>query len=335
MQDSFGGGYFKNAFILNFYRWFRGKATLGVVAPNSPEPPETWWFFSLILQNDRKSSEKIFAQWSHPPFGFFQATGPHIHRFATSTTKSQRMPTGFSRLLLQLASPQLREDVEVVEAAVKQNPDAIRSLDAQSRARGQWPVDAGGKCKIPKVWGFERWNIEVVEEHIKCACYAWFTCLSVVRFEDRRDGTNVPVSKEEPIHVYNIWMYIYNSGLTILLICPVYIHTTPLNYSTTHCNEHSTNLFVRKTWWKTFLFSEALLEVLLWPSWRRDRNRGQKLGVLGGWKQIFETKVDSTVYNFCCYLDDFSLLLSFLDVLSFFLSFFLCSFSFVWFIYGL
>ena len=61
------------------------------------------------------------------------------------------MPTGFSRLLLQLASPQLREDVEVVEAAVKQNPDAIRSLDAQSRARGQWPVDAGGKCKIPKV----------------------------------------------------------------------------------------------------------------------------------------------------------------------------------------
>lgn len=159
----------------------------------------------------------------------------------------------------------------------------------------------------------EIWNIEVVEEHIKSACYAWLTCLSVVRFEDRRDGTNVPMSEEEPIHVYNICMYIYNSGLTILLICPVYIyiHTTPLNYSTTHCNEHSTNLFVRKTWWKTFLFSEALLEVLLWPSWRRDRNRGQKLGVLGGWKQIFETKVDSTVYNFCCYLEDFSLLLSF------------------------
>lgn len=83
----------------------------------------------------------------------------------------------------------------------------------------------------------EIWNIEVVEEHIKSACYAWLTCLSVVRFEDRRDGTNVPMSEEEPIHVYNICMYIYNSGLTILLICPVYIyiytHNTPqlLNYS--------------------------------------------------------------------------------------------------------
>lgn len=67
------------------------------------------------------------------PLVFFKLRDP----YSSICDLNDEEPTGFSRLLLQLASPQLREDVEVVEAAVKQNPDVIRSLDAQSRASGQ------------------------------------------------------------------------------------------------------------------------------------------------------------------------------------------------------
>ena len=61
-------------------------------------------------------------------FASFRFVSPLTSRWAN-------VPT--ARLLLQFASPQLREDVEVVDAAVKQNPDAIRFLDAQRRASGQ------------------------------------------------------------------------------------------------------------------------------------------------------------------------------------------------------
>lgn len=77
MQDSFGGGYFKNAFILNFYRWFRGKATLGVVAPNSPEPPETWnlMIFFMNLTKRPKIIWENFCTMIPSSLWFFSSYG--------------------------------------------------------------------------------------------------------------------------------------------------------------------------------------------------------------------------------------------------------------------
>eukprot|EP00434_Breviolum_minutum_P036444 symbB.v1.2.032290.t1/scaffold3854.1/size49228/2 len=76
-------------------------------------------------------------------------------------------------LLLQLASPQLREDVEVVEAAVKQNPDAIRfargAAVAKLKASESAPTPAATQQAQVLPWMAGR---QEASSNLECCCCA-------------------------------------------------------------------------------------------------------------------------------------------------------------------